>query len=172
MKPGDPTWKKTFGTDTSVESQVKDGTIQDFVLPLDTPDAHALSLAVYVRPEETGAVLATLALDYANVMTQVAVNGYGPGTLVEMVPVVLPAGPAFRLKGTLPYTGKSTKLLPGFTTRDDLVAAYVIDHDGRAYYLVFRGNKQIFDDHAGDFACIAESMGFIVPAATASHGLP
>jgi hypothetical protein len=170
MVPGDPAWTAIYGTNTSVEDQVKDGTIQDFVLPLDTPDARLMSLAIYVRANTVGATLETLADDYAVVLTEVVLNGYGPGTVIDRQALELPAGAAVRLESTVPYTGPSAKPSPGLTTRDDHVVAYVAQHAGQAYYLVFRGNLQIFGGHSDEIACVAASLHFAAPAPTASFG--
>jgi hypothetical protein len=165
---GDPAWVTIYGDRPSgVEGQVRDGTIQDFALPLLSRDARLLSLAVYVRSTAVGTTLETLADGYQDVLTSTVINGYGPGTLIDRKTVDLPAGPAVRLESTLPYTRDGGIQSPPAAThdasRDDHVVAWVLQHGTRAYYLVFRGNERIIGDHDIEFGCMAGSLEFTSP---------
>jgi hypothetical protein len=87
---------------STVEAQVVDGTIQDFVLALDSPDARLLSLAVYVRAIPDELTLDVVGDRYAGVLTGTTINGFGPGVILGRETVELPAGEAIRLDSTLP----------------------------------------------------------------------
>jgi hypothetical protein len=169
MVAGDPAWTTIYGADAkSTEQQTLGGTLADFALPLDTPDSHLLSLAIYVEPAPADATLATLGEQYAYVLNHAVLGAYGPGKVVGSAVSLLSAGLAVRLDSTMPYSGPSAAPYPGLTTRDDHVVAYVLEHGGRGYYLVFRGNEQIFGHHTDDFGCIAASLRFTEPTPSES----
>jgi hypothetical protein len=162
MVPGDPAWTKIYGKDDhEYEDEVRDGTMQGFALPLGTPDARLMTLAVYVVDSEISLPL-MLAVDYGDTVTRSVAHDFADGDVVGLDSVVLPAGDAYRVEVTKPYAGK--KAPPkGLATRDDRVAAYVLWDKGRAYYLVFRGNEEVFDAHRREMACVAGSLQLSEP---------
>ena len=167
MPPGDPAWTKIYGKDDhEFEDEVKDGTMQGFALPLDTPDARFLTLAVYVRDSEISVPL-MLAVDYGDTLTRYIQPDFANGDVVALDPVRLPAGDAYRVEVTKPYVGKEAPP-KGLATSDDRVAAYVLWSGGRSYYLVFRSNDSIFDDHRDEMTCMADSLRLTDPLSTPS----
>jgi hypothetical protein len=166
MLPGDPAWKSIYGDDGSVEASIKDGTMQAFALPLDTPDAHQLSLAIYVRPTMASDVT-TLGKDYADVMRRVIVTDYEPAAVQSEESIALPAGDAYRILAAMRYTGTATPR-PGLPSWNDRELAYVLLRDGQSYYLVFRGKEHAFADHLDGMQCMAHSLQLADPVPSAS----
>jgi hypothetical protein len=162
MLPGDPAWATIYGKDHEVEDQVKDGTMQGFALPLGTPDARLMSLAVYVVESEQS-LPDQLAIAYADTVTRFEGHDFAGGEVVGLAPAKLPAGDAYRVEATMPYVGKEDPP-KGHPTKDDRVAAYVLWNGGRAYFLVFRGNDDIFGDYVDEMACMADSLRLSEPS--------
>lgn len=161
LLPGDAAWRTVFGNDSGVETSLKDGTMQAFALPLDTPDAQLLSLAVYARPTTESSLLA-LGEDYASVMQRVIVTDYASATVVGEHLVSLPAGAAYRIEASMHYTGTATPR-PDLPTWDDRELAYVLLKDGRSYYLVFRGKEAAFTGQLDRMECMAQSLRLTNP---------
>jgi hypothetical protein len=167
MLPGDPVWQTIWGEDGSpVEDELQNGATQAFAIPLDTPDARLLSLVVYVRRSDVGDLLA-LGLEYADVMRRFIVEGFERAVVGDGAVVSLPAGDAVRIEGAMRYTGPA-KPSADLPTRDERMVAYVLLRQGRATYLVFRGNDHVFGSHVDEMACMAQSLRLTDPAPATS----
>jgi hypothetical protein len=164
MVPGDPAWRTIYGEKGSpTEADLRDGSTQDFALPLDTPDARLLSLVIYVRPTDATDVV-SVGGDYASVWERAHFDeDYDLADVIARRKTTLPAGDAFMIEATMRYIGKVTPK-PDIASWDDHMLAYVLLRDGRAYYLVFRGKEANFARHLDEMACMAQSINLADPS--------
>ena len=159
LEPGDPGWVTLFGAHGSaVEQQVADGTIGDFIVPVEPPDAdRTVNLAVYVLQASADDTPATLADHHAAYLRTL-------GRFLEVADrgeLALPAGHAARV------TAVRTEL-PGEAPKRDVLDTYLLIHGGRTYYLEFISSEATADRYGGEFGCMMASLRWM-PAASSSE---
>jgi hypothetical protein len=149
LEPGDAGWVTLFGTyGSSVEQSVADGTIADFIVPVDPPDPDRnVNLAIYVYPVPTGGTLDTIARQTLGSLVRqhnfVDIADRGDGDL--------PAGRAAHI------TSVRTEL-PGEAPKRDAVEAYLLIHEGLAYNVGFVSSEATAGHYSETFGCIIASL--------------
>jgi hypothetical protein len=156
LLPGDEGWLIVEGShDSQAETWLKDGTMQDFAVPLLSQDEDKMvNLSVYVETDDPGKTLAKLGSEYADTIVRSE-----SGLVTRMDGLELPAGPTVRVTGTYPHGGGPF----GF---EDRVVAYILRQDSRLYYLVFVSRDSTGDQYADRFLCMARSFSHVTGPGT------
>jgi hypothetical protein len=162
LKPGDHAWATVYGTDaTGLESLVDQTTIQHFAIPLGSADARAASLAVYVRRSDAGTSTGSLAIDYWGFLTGEAVGADGPDASVKRDTVILNPGTALRLTATFASPASTAAgVAPAVAALGNHVVVYILEHDSRGYFFVFRGTAEALERRAEELRCLVGSLHF------------
>jgi hypothetical protein len=145
LRPGDPLWAQ-LGSSDMYESQVADGTIQDYAVPVVPRDADPMvNLAVYVRSRSSSETLEDLADVYVKTLQDYKYP------LIARDNVGLTAGPSVRLTATRPAGSLGT-------TADSRLLVYVLASPSRAYYVILISRSDTSTAYFNSFQCMAQSM--------------
>jgi hypothetical protein len=148
LEPGDRGWVTVYGGhDLTVETQVQDGTIQHFAVPLEPRDADfAVNLAVYVRDVDPRVTLDEVATAYAGTLERADIE------VTDRQNVTLPSGPAVRISSVRPPSTISTTV--------DRALAYVLIHGNRTFHLLYVSRDATGDQYEPVFDASARSLRF------------
>jgi hypothetical protein len=146
---GDPGWVTVYGRgESTTESQVRDGTIQSFAVPLaPRGDDPAANLAVYVRQAPANETLTAVAERYVATLEK---NG---ATVTDRHDLTLPAGPAVLITSTR----RPGKISPTV----DRLLAYILVHGGHTFHLLYVSQDETADAFAPMFDASVRSLRFL-----------
>ena len=158
---GDSAWAKVYGkASKGVEALVEQTTILHFAVPYQAADARDASLSVYVRRSEAGASVGSFALDYWTFMTGAPVSATWPDASVKSETVILNPGAALRLTTTFASSAPGASASPPAAALGDHVVVYILQHDSRGYFFVYRGTERALTARAEELRCIVGSLHF------------
>jgi hypothetical protein len=161
LRAGDPAWATVYGAaGIGVEAQVEQTTIAHFAIPYPAADARDASLSVYVRRSEAGASTGSFALDYWTFLTGAPVTADWPDASVKAETVILNPGAALRLTTTFAGATPLASAAPPAAVLGNHVVVYILQHDSRGYFFVFRGTERALAARSEELRCMVGSLHF------------
>jgi hypothetical protein len=161
LRAGDSAWTTVYGAaGKGVEAQVAQTTIEHFAIPYPAADAREASLSVYVRRSEAGASTGSFALDYWTFLTGAPVTADWPDASVKAETVILNPGAALRLTTTFAGATPLSSAAPPTAVLGDHVVVYILQHDSRGYFFVFRGTERALAARSEEMRCVVGSLHY------------